>query len=120
VTKAKNHNTVYFLTTLSVYLGLVLVGASPQVLAQAETAKNSQTQRFEIRTNSSSVISKLKFKSKYETQDILPFSYLGNASRQAKRSNALAANKNSQIRENIDFFENNQVFTITNFPRASL
>ena len=120
MTKAKNHNTVYFLTTLSVYLGLVLVGASPQVLAQAETAKNSQTQRFEIRTNSSSVISKLKFKSKYETQEILPFSYFGSSSRKIDQARAFSLNKNSQIRSDIDFFENNQVFTISNFPRASL
>jgi hypothetical protein len=35
----KNHNSILFLTTLGVYLGLVLVGATPQVLAQAATAK---------------------------------------------------------------------------------
>lgn len=35
----KNHNSVLFLTTLGVYLGLVLVGATPQVLAQAATTK---------------------------------------------------------------------------------
>lgn len=120
MTKAKNHNTVYFLTTLSVYLGLVLVGASPQVLAQAETAKNSQTQRFEIRTNSSSVIAKLKFKSQYETQEILPFSYFGSSPRSLERSNSFSVNGSVKIRENIDFFENNQVFTVSNFPRASL
>ena len=33
------HNSIVFLTTLSVYLGLVLVGATPQVLAQK--VKNS-------------------------------------------------------------------------------
>jgi len=35
----KNHNSILFLTTVGVYLGLVLVGATPQVLAQAATAK---------------------------------------------------------------------------------
>jgi hypothetical protein len=35
----KNHNSILFLTTLGVYLGLVLVGATPQVLAQAATVK---------------------------------------------------------------------------------
>lgn len=34
MTSRKNHNSIVFLTTLSVYLGLVLVGATPQVLAQ--------------------------------------------------------------------------------------
>ena len=35
MTKGKNYNSIVFLTTLSVYLGLVLVGATPEVLAQA-------------------------------------------------------------------------------------
>ena len=39
----KNYNSIFFLTTLSVYLGLVLVGATPPVLAQA-----ALTQRFEV------------------------------------------------------------------------
>ncbi len=34
MTKGKNYNRIVFLTTLSVYLGLVLVGATPQVSAQ--------------------------------------------------------------------------------------
>lgn len=32
--KQKGYNSIFFLTTLSVYLGLLLVGASPSVLAQ--------------------------------------------------------------------------------------
>lgn len=35
----RSQNSILFLTTLGVYLGLVLVGATPQVLAQAATAK---------------------------------------------------------------------------------
>ena len=35
----KNHNSALILATLGVYLGLVLVGGTPQVLAQAATAK---------------------------------------------------------------------------------
>jgi hypothetical protein len=35
----KSHNSILFLTTLGVYLGLVLVGATPQVLAQAAMTK---------------------------------------------------------------------------------
>lgn len=40
MSRNKNHNSILFLTTLGLYLGLVLVGASPQVLAQAATARN--------------------------------------------------------------------------------
>lgn len=46
VTKGKNYNSIVFLTTLSVYLGLVLVGgATPQVMAQAALTRN-----FDIQT----------------------------------------------------------------------
>jgi hypothetical protein len=45
VTKGKNYNSIVFLTTLSVYLGLVLVGgATPQVLAQAALTRNFDIQ----------------------------------------------------------------------------
>ncbi len=39
------NNSIIFLTTLSVYLGLVLVGATPQVLAQDSLSKLSQIKR---------------------------------------------------------------------------
>ena len=40
MSKSKNHNSIVFLTTLSLYLGLVLVASVPQVLAQpAATTK---------------------------------------------------------------------------------
>jgi hypothetical protein len=44
VNNSKSYNQILFITTLSVYLGLVLVGASPQVLAQA-----ALTSKFEIK-----------------------------------------------------------------------
>lgn len=43
--RTKTHNSLIFLTTLSIYLGLVVVGSSPTVLAYAAT-----TPRFEIRS----------------------------------------------------------------------
>ncbi len=44
MSNSKNYNSIVFLTTLSVYLGLVLVsGATPSIFAQA-----ALTQRFEI------------------------------------------------------------------------
>lgn len=41
--KSKNHNSILFLTTLGVYLGLVLVGATP-VLGHAATTRNFEIQ----------------------------------------------------------------------------
>ena len=43
--KNKNYNKLIFLTTLSVYLGLVLVSGSPQVFAYAATTKNFDIQQ---------------------------------------------------------------------------
>ena len=44
------NNRIVFLTTLSVYLGLVLVGGTPQVLAQAATTRNFNVQdEIEVR-----------------------------------------------------------------------
>lgn len=40
MSEKKNHNSLIFITTLSVYLGLVLVGSSPAVLAQAATTRS--------------------------------------------------------------------------------
>jgi len=45
MTTRKNYNSIVFLTTLSVYLGLVLVGAPPSVLAQNNLSKSSQFKR---------------------------------------------------------------------------
>lgn len=39
MSKSKNYNSITFLTTLSLYLGLVLVGTAPHVLAQAATTR---------------------------------------------------------------------------------
>ena len=43
MTKRNNYNSIVFLTTLSVYLGLVLVGGTPPVLAHA-----AMTRQFDI------------------------------------------------------------------------
>ena len=44
MSNSKNYNSILFITTLSVYFGLVLVGATPSVLAQ----QAALTQKFEI------------------------------------------------------------------------
>jgi hypothetical protein len=45
MTKSKNHNSIVFLTTLGVYLGLVLAGgASPQVFAHSALTRNFDIQ----------------------------------------------------------------------------
>ncbi|MDQ3712238.1 MAG: hypothetical protein M3388_08480 [Acidobacteriota bacterium] len=45
MSQRNKNNSIIFLTTLSVYLGLVLVGATPNVLAQDSLSKLSQIKR---------------------------------------------------------------------------
>ena len=116
----KNHNSIYFLTTLSVYLGLVIVGASPQVLAQVENSRNIQSSRFELSSRTNDVLADLKKRSGFERQDVLPFTLFGGSDAQkivwkaeSFRSRTLAPAKEILA-------ENDQVFVISNLPRASL
>ncbi len=120
MTKTNNHNTLYFLTTISVYLGLVFVGASPQALSYSKTAQSSQPHSFEINVKSNSVFSKLKFESDSEGENVLPFAvfgahkkpaYNGNSNREFVQVSNLHAEINAA---------NNQVLIITNLPRASI
>jgi hypothetical protein len=120
LSKKNNHNPIYFLTTLSVYLGLVLVGASPQVLAQAKLTESSQTQSFQITTKTTNAFSELKLKSKFKYENTLPFVFLGsskftNRSWKTHKYFRTTANLHEEI-----FAENNQVLLFTHFPRASI
>lgn len=52
MTERKPHNSIIVLATLGVYLGLVLVGATPQVLAQAAMARTFDVKdEIEFREN---------------------------------------------------------------------
>lgn len=120
MSKKNNHNPIYFLTTLSVYLGLVLVGASPQILGQVKPANRSQSQSFEITTKTNNAFSELKLKSKFKYENVLPFAFLGGS---AFTNRIWKSQTNFQENINLHreiFAENNQVLLFTNFPRASI
>lgn len=120
MSKKNNHNPIYFLTTLSVYLGLVLVGASPQVLAQANFTEQTHSQSFQITTKTNNAFSELKLKTKFKYQNALPFVFLGssiftNRTWKSQTNFQEITNLHKEI-----FAENNQVLLVTNFPRASI
>lgn len=50
MSKSKNHNSIIFLTTLSLYLGLVLVGSVPQALAQPAATTKQFNLKDEVET----------------------------------------------------------------------
>lgn len=116
----KNHNTIHFLTTLSVYLGLIVVGASPQVLAQAKLAQQTQSNSFEISRKTNSVFSEIKFKTQFEFEDILPFAFSGNSKFDKSIWHLQANFQNSANLHSEIFAENDQVFTVSILPRASI
>lgn len=116
----KNHNTIYFLTTLSVYLGLVIVGASPQVLAQAQISESSQTRTFEISTKTNSVFPELKLQTKFQYDDVLPFAFLGNPIFTNRVWNSHPAIESSANLYSEVIAVNNQIFTVPILPRASI
>jgi hypothetical protein len=69
MTKGKNYNRIVFLTTLSVYLGLVLAGATPQVMAYAALTRNFDIQNeIEVKDD---------LDNKPENEDIESFFELG-------------------------------------------
>ncbi len=116
----KNHNTIYFLTTLSVYIGLVIVGSSPQLLAQTEIVNNSQSQIFEFNPKTSNAFSKLKFKSKFNSKNALPFVFVGNRVFVGSNWNSQKIFSKASINFTEIFVDNDQVLVKTRLPRASI
>lgn len=69
MSKQNKNNRIIFLTTLSVYLGLVLVGgASPQILAQTVNSIKAECDWIELEKNAHKNFSKLGIKG-----DSIPF-----------------------------------------------
>ena len=116
----RNHNTIYFLTTLSVYLGLVFVGASPQVLAQAQASQNSQSSSFEFSTRAENIFADLETTPVLDHHDILPFDLSG---RTYTNRTVWKVQNISQTQVNLTeehFSPNDQIFVILRLPRASI
>lgn len=74
--KNKKHNSIIFLTTLSVYLSLSLLGAAPQVLAYAATTRD-----FDFQTE-------IEYKDDFDNQP-------DNETASATKEKSNQANKNS-------------------------
>ncbi len=111
---------MYLFTTLSVYLGLVLVGASPQAFSQAHLAQNSPANCFETHSKTNSTLSKLKFRVSTKENEVVPFSVFRDSNKSTTDEAAKSCLRNfaglyAQVKN-----ENNQVLITSNFPRASL
>lgn len=80
MSQRNKNNSIIFLTTLSVYLGLVLVGATPQVLAQQTEIISRQSKTAEIKgvksdCSENSIADILELLARYDVNQI-PLSFI--------------------------------------------
>ncbi|NNE65219.1 MAG: hypothetical protein HKN33_01530 [Pyrinomonadaceae bacterium] len=117
---SKSHNRIYLLTTISIYVGLVLVGGAPEVLAGSKLAESIQNPAFEFTTRSETISSKLKLRKRVESDQIIPHAFPGSAVFELPgRSNGLVFVEQSIIAREIKF-SNDQIFTTNQMPRPGL
>ena len=142
MTNRKNQNSILLLATLGVYLGLVLAGATPQVLANAATAKqfdlrdeiemvddldnkpdqasSIETDKPSPQTNDHVSNSVRKLLAKFQTAGSL---HTFAATSSPVQFVKIAAANVSPISTSIDRkigFRLDQILALTNFPRGSL
>lgn len=60
MTNRKNHNSIVFLTTLGVYLGLVLISSTPQLFAQESQRQEIEINRRPLRDFGSLLLQKIE------------------------------------------------------------
>lgn len=87
MTNRKTHNSIIFLTTLSVYLSLSLLGATPQVLAYAATTRD-----FDIQTE-------IEYKDDFDNQ---PDNETASATKE--KSNAVSGNSFKKYSKEVQSF----------------
>ncbi|MDH3493404.1 MAG: hypothetical protein OEM82_07635 [Acidobacteriota bacterium] len=120
MSQAKSHNKFYLFTTLSLYVGLVLVGGSAEVIARSKLTQNFQSSSFELSTRSEIVSSKLKFRKSVETSDVILHAFPGTAVYELPgRTNRLIFVEQSILARDIRF-SNNQILTTNLMPRPGL
>ena len=120
MSQARSHNKFYLFTTLSLYVGLVLVGGSAEVIARSKLNQNFQSSSFELSTRSEIVSSKLKFRKNTETRNVAPYAFPGASVFNLNAPNdALVFSAQSILAGDIRF-SNNQVLTTNHMPRPGL
>lgn len=116
----KSHNKIYLFTTLSIYIGLVLVGATPELLAQSKVAENLRSPSFEFSTRAEIVAAKLKLRKNDDSRDIVPLASPGGSVFELPYLRHRVVYSDQSLISREVRFSNNQVFTPNLKPRASL
>ena len=120
MSKHGKQNPVYIATTISVYLGLVLVGASPQVFAAGGFSGDSQSRIFEFTSKTNSVLSKLKLRQESDVDKTTDFPAPGGAPSLAVRRPAQVAVFLPAVEFSGKTDRNEKVLTVSVLPRASI
>jgi len=116
----RTHNKFYLFTTLSLYVGLVLVGGSAEVIARSKLTQNFQSSSFELSTRSEIVSSKIKFRKNVETRNVVPHAFPGSSVFELPdRANRLIFVEQSILARDSKF-SNDQILTTNLLARASL
>ncbi|MEZ5308271.1 MAG: hypothetical protein R2684_14090 [Pyrinomonadaceae bacterium] len=79
-----NHNKIYVVATLTIYVGLALIGGAPEVLAGEGSAKNLNAPALEFSVRAEGVSAKIKFRQKSEKKSHIPISNPGIAFREVR------------------------------------
>jgi len=111
---------MYFVTTLSIYVGLVLIGASPQVLAQAKISSQTTFQSIELSNRADTAFAKLKHRHHADTGEVLPFIYSGGTSFEFETRNVIGIDIEALVGQELMPAANQKILTTNLFPRASI
>jgi hypothetical protein len=116
----KHQNPLHLVTTISVYLGLVLIGASPQVIVQANLSGEVQSRIFEFTSKTNTVLSKLKLRQESAQNEVVSFPYSSAAVFKTVRWSRLAAIPALRDGDTDEASCNDQIFVVSMLARASI
>ena len=120
MSKQGRQNPVYIATTISVYLGLVLVGATPQVFANSGFPGEGQSRIFEFASKTGSVLSKLKLRQETDADVSADFPVSGSAPSFVIRRPAVASIRLAAVELDAQLDRNEKILTVSVLPRASI
>jgi hypothetical protein len=116
----KHQNPIHLVTTISVYLGLVLVGASPQVIAQANLSGEVQSRIFEFTSKTNTVLSKLKLRQESAQDEVVSFPASASAVCKPVIWSRTAVSPSRRNTGSEASHGNDQIFVVSMLARASI
>ena len=117
---SKHQNPIRLVTTISVYLGLVLVGASPQVIAQANLSGDAQSRIFELSSRSGSVFSKFKLRQEIDQNEVISFPVSSPTGILPAKWSRVPGIRTAEAPKGHVEHTNDQIFVVSMLARASI